>query len=157
MTTPRTLQYRMVIGVLALIGLLVAVHLSLNETGLSNNLACLGGGSGCETVNQSEYVHMFGIPIAVIGMIGYGIILALDLGWMTRREVWRLPLSGLLAGLTGFGFLFSLYLTYLELFKIRAICTWCVVSALLMTAMLVLALLAWPAERDEREKPRRAR
>jgi uncharacterized membrane protein len=138
----------MIIGVLALVGLLVAIHLSLNELNISNNLACLGGGSGCDTVNQSEYVDMFGIPIGVIGVLGYTVILTITLGWMTKRLVHTIPVGLILIGLSSFGFLFSLFLTYLELFKIEAICTWCVVSAVLMTAIFVLSLLAWPAEKE---------
>jgi uncharacterized membrane protein len=138
----------MIIGVLALVGLLVAIHLSINELNLSSNLACLGGGSGCDTVNQSEYVDMFGIPIGVIGIIGYMLILTITLGWMTKRLLGTIPVGLILIALSGFGFLFSLFLTYLELFEIEAICTWCVISAVLMTAIFVLSLLAWPAERE---------
>lgn len=153
MTTPLAFRYRMVIGVLALLGLLVAIHLSLNELNISGNTACLGGGTGCDTVNESAYVDMLGIPVAVIGVIGYSAILIVTLGWMTRRELAQVPVGLILIALSGIGFLFSLFLTYLELFQIDAVCTWCMTSAALMTAIFVLSLLAWPAER--RASPRR--
>jgi uncharacterized membrane protein len=168
MTTSRTLLLRMVLGVLSLLGLLVAVYLALYETGLSGSLVCPN--TGCEEVNQSAYVGMFGIPIGVLGVIGYSIILIVELGWTTRRWVaggvsrrppdwarqmpWaynvlsRIPVGLVLVGLAAFGFLFSLFLTYLELFVIRAICTWCVISAGLMTTILALALWAWFTERE---------
>jgi uncharacterized membrane protein len=113
---------------------------------------------------------MFGIPIGVIGAIGYLAILAIDLGWMTRRRLAAalvergrsssrglvqalrrrlaaLPVGLVLIGLSGFGFLFTLFLIYLELFKIHDVCFWCMVSAGLMTATFALSLAAWPAER----------
>lgn len=166
MTTLRTLRLRMVIGVLVLLGLLVAIYLSLYETGLSGSLVCPD--TGCAEVNQSAYVYMFGLPIGVLGVIGYTVILAVTLGWTTRRRLaggvgkhapawsgrapWaynllaQIPVGLVLVGLAGFGFLFSLFLTYLELFVILAVCTWCVISAVLMTAILALALWAWFAE-----------
>lgn len=168
MTTPRTLQLRMVIGVLALIGLLIAIYLGLYELQLSANLVCPLGGE-CDKVNTSSYVFMFGLPIGVIGVIGYGLILLVDLGWITRRMLagerehrrprWAvrspgaynllstIPVGLVLIGLSGFGFLFSLFLTYLELFQIRAICTWCMVSAAAMTLILGLSLAGWFTEK----------
>ncbi len=145
MTTLLAFRLRMVIGVLALLGLLVAIYLALYETRLSESLICPG--TGCEQVNLSDYVYLFGVPIAVIGVGGYGLILAITLGYINRRQMAGLPVGLVLLGLSGFGFLFSLFLTYLELFEIRAICTWCVISAGLMTAIFALATDAWLAER----------
>ncbi|MBN1484525.1 MAG: vitamin K epoxide reductase family protein [Chloroflexia bacterium] len=146
MTTERALKLRMVIGLLALVGLLIAVHLSLNELRLSSNTACLGGGSGCDTVNESRYVYAFGPPIALQGVIGYVLILTVTLGWMTRERIGPLPVRMVLLGLAEYGFVFSLVLTYLEAFKIHAFCTWCLVSAGLMTAIFGLCLAMWIAE-----------
>jgi uncharacterized membrane protein len=173
MTTPRTLQLRMVIGVLALVGLFVALYLALYETQLSDSLACPLGGQ-CETVNTSQYVNMFVIPIGVIGVIGYSAILVLILGWTTRRRLagdgssrrpawarnipWAynilawIPVSFALIGMATFGFLFSMFLTYLEVFAIRAICTWCAVSTGLMTVIFGLSAWAWLAERTPQQK-----
>ncbi len=145
MTTVSAFRLRMVIGVLALLGLLVAVYLALYETRLSESLICPD--TGCERVNLSDYVYMFGVPIAVIGVGGYGLILAITLGYINRRQVAGLPVGLVLLGLAAFGFLFSLFLTYLELFEIRAICTWCMISAGLMTAIFILTVVAWLAER----------
>lgn len=155
MTTPLALRLRMIIGVLALIGLLVAVYLALYENGLSQSLVCPD--EGCDKVNTSEYVVLFtvriagaelSLKVADLGVIGYTITLIVTLGWMTRREMLRIPVGVILLGLSGFGFLFSLYLTYLEVFKIHALCTWCVSSAVLMTGIFALTVAAWPAERS---------
>lgn len=154
MTTPRTMHLRMIIGVLALLGLLVAIYLALYENGLSSSLVCPN--EGCDQVNTSDYVTLFSlfgreIHVADVGVVGYLTILVITLVRMTRRTLaGAIPLGWVLIGLSAIGFLFSLYLTYLELFRIGALCTWCAVSALLMTAIFVLTLLAWPAERVPR-------
>ena len=173
MTTLRTLQLRMIIGVLALLGLLVSLYLALFELEISASLVCIG--TGCEGVNSSPWVHLFYVPIAVIGLAGYGAILVVDLLWMKRRRLvggttprkprWSqtvpwlynplagIPVRAVLVGLSWFGFLFSLFLTYLELFVIHAICTWCVVSAVLITATFGLATAGWFTERLQEQKP----
>ncbi len=108
---------------------LVWVHYAEAEpfcTGLSN----------CVKVQTSTYAELGGIPVALLGLIGYVAIL------IATRLSAELPLVVLC--LTGFGF--SLYLTYLELFEIDAICQWCVISALLMTALAVLSVRAFVRE-----------
>jgi len=148
MTTERAFRLRMIIGVLALVGLLVAVYLSLFELGLDIDLVCPAESAGmdCEGVNQSSYVYAFVIPIAVKGVIGYMAILIVTLGWMTKEYLGKLPVRLILLGLAEYGFIFSLVLTYLEAFKIRAFCSWCLLSAALMTAIFGLVLAMWPAE-----------
>jgi uncharacterized membrane protein len=152
-TTPRTLLFRLIIAGLALLGLLVAIYLSLYELQLSGSLLCPD--KGCGDVNQSSYVFMFGIPIGLIGVIGYSTVLAGTLARMKRRFLFGIPVSLILVVLGAIGFLFSAFLTYLEFGPIGATCTWCMVSTALMTAIMVLAVLAWPAEREPGE--RRAR
>lgn len=95
---------------------------------------CLSGGSGCETVANSSYSHLLGINVAVLGIVSYGLLLVVA---MARGDAARLVGFGLAIG--GFGF--SVYLTYLELFKIEAICEWCVISAGLMTLLACLNTL----------------
>ncbi len=145
-TTPRTLLFRMIIAGLALLGLLVAVYLALFELKLSGSLVCPD--AGCGEVNRSIYVNMLGIPIGLIGVIAYSTILFGTLARLKRRLLWGIPVSVILVVLGAIGFLFSAFLTYLELGPIGAICTWCTVSAAVMTAILVLAVLAWRAERE---------
>jgi uncharacterized membrane protein len=94
---------------------------------------CVGGGGGCERVQNSEYAELAGIPVAVIGLAGYvaiGVTLLIP-GANAR-------MAGALFGLVGCGF--ALYLTYLELFVIDAICQWCVANAAVITALAVAAV-----------------
>jgi uncharacterized membrane protein len=127
-----------IVPLLALAGVGVAGYLSYGE--LTNTaVACVAGG-GCDTVQQSAYSHLFGvIPMGFFGMAGYVLILA---AWgVSRYRAARLAEWGVLAGLVMalFGTLFSIYLTSIELFVLRATCIWCLGSAELMTALLCLA------------------
>ncbi|MFZ5858678.1 MAG: vitamin K epoxide reductase family protein [Chloroflexota bacterium] len=124
--------------ILSIMGMIVAGYLAYVET--SEVQAVCGPVGDCNTVQQSDYARLFGIlPIGVLGLIGYaGIILA----WLTARYA-NGRLSDLSAaalfGMTSFGTLFSIYLTYLEPFVIGATCAWCLTSAILMTMLLVLS------------------
>lgn len=130
-----------VMAVLALAGLGVASYLtSVHYAGAAPVCAV---GHGCQTVQDSRYAEMGGIPVALIGLIGYVMILA---SLFVRGDNGRL----LRVALTGFGFAFSLYLTYLELFVIDAICQWCVGSAVIMTGLFVTAVLDFLQPRSER-------
>jgi uncharacterized membrane protein len=121
---------RIVAAILALAGIGVATYIAIAEGG-GGSPKCLVGG-GCETVAQSEYSHLAGVNVAVIGIAGYVVLLATAI---IPGDVGRF--GGFFAALVGVGF--SLYLTYLELFVIDAICEWCATSAVLMVLSLVVA------------------
>ena len=119
------------IGVVALVGLGIAAYLTyIHYAGL--HPLCLASG-GCEKVQSSHWSKLAGIPVATIGLVGYAAILAL---LFVPGET---GLAGCaLVALVGFGF--SAYLTFLELFRIHAICQWCAASAVLMTLIAGLAV-----------------
>jgi uncharacterized membrane protein len=118
--------------VLAVIGLGLASYLTyVHYSGIKP--ACSLGGS-CEKVQTSAYSHLAGVPVALMGLIGYVTILALLLardGETTRFAT---------VAVTTIGFGFSAYLTYRELFSIHAICEWCVSSAVVLTVLVSLAV-----------------
>jgi uncharacterized membrane protein len=116
---------------LALAGLGVATYLTIVHYAGGSPVCAIS--HGCETVQHSRYAQLAGVPVAVIGLAGYVAVLALLVldGAATRLAA---------AGTTMVGFGFSAYLTYLELFKIHAICQWCVGSAVIMTLLLALAV-----------------
>jgi uncharacterized membrane protein len=122
---------RVGLGALAVVGLLISAYLTwVHYAGVAP--VCVGGSGGCETVQTSSYATIFGVPVAVIGLVGYtGLLLSASL----RGEVG--VYLGFLVALVGT--LFSAYLTYLELFVIHAVCEWCVASASLMVAALLCA------------------
>jgi uncharacterized membrane protein len=134
-----------VIPLLALLGLVVASYLAYVET--QQVKAVCGPVGECNIVQTSDYARMLGIPVAVLGVLNY---LAIGALWAGQRYLpgrWA-NLSGLaLLGLTSFGVLFSIYLTCLELFVIRAICAWCLCSAIV--TMLTMFLVADSIRGDE--------
>jgi uncharacterized membrane protein len=130
-----------VMAVLTLVGLGVAAYLT--SVHYADAAPVCAVGHGCETVQDSKYAEMGGIPVALIGLIGYVAILA---SLLVRGDNGRL----LRVALTGFGFAFSLYLTYLELFVIDAICQWCVGSAVIMTVLFVIAVFEFLQPRNDR-------
>jgi uncharacterized membrane protein len=123
---------RLAIQLLALAGLGVAIYLTSVHYADVAPICATGG--GCERVQNSDYSELAGVPVALLGLIGYVAILVATL---VPGELARLVTAGL--ALAGAGF--SLYLTYLELFVIDAICQWCVASAVIMCAIAVLAVL----------------
>ena len=124
--------------VLAIIGLLVAIYMTVYKL-TSNNAMCLGSGD-CSTVNASPYSEVYGIPVAVIGMLGYGTILAVLLLEPRKKffaENGTLAIFGM--GLTGF--LFNIYLIYLEFFVIKALCPFCLASQTTMTILFIITII----------------
>ena len=118
--------------VLAVIGLGLASYLTyVHYSGIKP--ACSLGGS-CEKVQTSAYSHLAGVPVALMGLIGYVTILALLLA--PESETTRFATFAV----TTIGFGFSAYLTYREVFSIHAICEWCVSSAVVLTALVSLAV-----------------
>ncbi len=126
------------VPVLAVIGLGVAAYLAYVET--RQVTAVCGPVGDCNAVQQSAYARLFGlVPVAVLGLAGYVAILA---AWIAGR--YGPPRLGKLAKLalfamTVFGTLFSIYLTFLEPFVIGATCSWCLTSAVIMTALMLLS------------------
>ncbi len=114
----------------ATFGIGVATYIAIVEAG-GGSPVCVAGGSGCHTVAESSYSHLLGVNIAVFGIAGYVLLLAAAL---LRGDAARM--AGFVVALGGFGY--SLFLTYLEIFKIEAICQWCVASAVLMTLLFGL-------------------
>lgn len=122
--------------------LIVSLALVLAGIGISGYLtythyegidpACVGGSSGCHIVQTSKYAELAGVPVALIGLIGYVVI---GTSLFARGEMGRTITLGLALG----GAAFTVYLTYLELFVIEAVCKWCVANAVAMWALFIAA------------------
>jgi uncharacterized membrane protein len=130
MKFPTEATLRRAIAFVATLGIGVATYITIADSG-GGAPTCLAGGGGCETVANSSYSHIAGVNIAVFGIIGYVLLLATA---FFAHDTARF--GGFAVSLGGFGF--SVYLTYLEIFKIEAICQWCVASAVLMTILFLL-------------------
>jgi uncharacterized membrane protein len=132
------MRYRQAIALLALVGLFVALYLWLHALGFGGPIKC--GTGECETVQTSQYAVLFGVPVAFYGVVGYLAILVVALAALRPAALLEPKWNQLLAGLATVGVLFTAYLTYLELFVIHAICRWCVGSAVIITAIWIVAL-----------------
>ncbi|HEV2998823.1 MAG TPA: vitamin K epoxide reductase family protein [Solirubrobacteraceae bacterium] len=130
--SPSPTLKRVMIG-LNLLGLAVATYLTIAHYSGGTTICPLHG--GCETVQHSSYSMLAGVSVALIGLIGYILILASLLA--PESEASRTATMALTLG--GLGF--SAYLTYRELFSIHAICPWCVSSAVILTILTCLALV----------------
>jgi uncharacterized membrane protein len=133
------MSYRMAAALTSLLGLFLSAYLYLYKIGRIGTLAC--GNGGCETVQLSRWSRVAGVDVSLIGIVGYAALLVVSLaslqpGWLERRRP-----ADLLAAVAGLGVLFTVYLTYAELFLVHAVCRWCVGSAVLITTVFVLALL----------------
>lgn len=128
---------RMVVAVLALVGLLIAFYLSAHVLGLVP-LVC--GVSDCETVQSSQWSMVGPIPTPLIGLGGYAAVLALAvLGLQPRFQDAR-SLGLAMLALATIGVAFSGFLTYQEAAVIHAWCVWCVTSASVMTLIFLASL-----------------
>jgi len=138
------MRHRQAIALLALIGFFISLYLALHRIGVIGALQC--GTGGCETVQTSAYAVFLGVPVAFYGVAGYVGLLAVSLvglqpAWLARRGP-----TLLLAGMAAVGLAFTIYLTYVELFVIHAICRWCVASAVVIAAISALSLLCLRTE-----------
>ena len=135
------MRYRQAIALLALVGLFVALYLWLHALGFGGAIKC-GASGGCETVQTSPWAVFLGLPVAFYGVVGYLAILIVALTALRPAALTQKNWSVTLLGLATVGVLFTGYLTYLELFVIHAICRWCVGSAVIITAIWVVAVMA---------------
>jgi uncharacterized membrane protein len=129
---------RMVIAAISLVGIIVATYLTLYKLGYIGELSCSVG--SCETVNLSRWAFLLGAPVAAWGVAFYITTFVVAICSVQPRFAEDRRLSLALTVLAGWGFLFSGWLTYLDLFVIHAICIWCVTSAVLVTIMIGVSL-----------------
>ena len=129
----------MIVAALALAGIFISLYLTLYKIGVIGELSCSIG--SCETVNLSKWSRFLGLPVAAWGLFFYIDVFAIALvGTMPRFE--NEPLISLvLTAEAAVGVLFTAWLTYLELAVIRAICIWCVTSAVVVTLIFLTSAL----------------
>jgi uncharacterized membrane protein len=130
--------HRMAAALLSLTGLFISTYLYLYKIGKIGSLAC--GTGGCETVQWSPWSRVAGIEVSLVGLLGYALLLVVCLAALQPSMVHRREPALLLAVLSGIAVLFTIYLTYLELFVIHAICRWCVASGVVIVGIFILSL-----------------
>jgi uncharacterized membrane protein len=133
----------MAIAALSLVSGLVALYLHLYKAGVLGDLTCSTG--GCDRAMFSRWGWFLGVDVALIGVLGYALLLGVSLAslrprWLSARGPVALLL---LLGATGFGF--TLRLKYGEFIVLRTFCSWCAISAVAITTITILAALEWRA------------
>ena len=123
---------------MAIIGIIDALYLSYVK--LAHQEVYCGGSGACDTVNNSPYAEISGIPIAYLGLGAYILILILLL-LEGRGDFWANYSPLIVFGMSLAGMLYSIYLTYIELAVLRAVCPYCVVSAIAITILFILSLV----------------
>ena len=129
--------YRISIA-LAVLGLAVSIYMTVFKL-TDNARMCLGSG-GCSKVNSSIYAEVYGIPVALFGVGGYAVIAAL-LFMEDRNQFLKQNGTMVVFGFALIGFLFTLYLIYVELALIHALCPFCVTSQTTMTILFILSII----------------
>jgi len=120
------------------IGLLVSIYMTIFK--ITNNESMCIGSHGCSIVNSSRYSEVNGIPVAVIGVVGYLAILAALL-LEQRPGFFQQNGTLLFFGLSLTGFLFTLYLIFVEVALIKAYCPFCITSQIVMTLIFIISVI----------------
>lgn len=128
------------------LGFLDSVYLTWVK--VANRYALCGPIGDCASVNSSQYSEIYGIPIALLGAAAYLVIILLLLV-EARGGFWLDYGPGLVFGISLAGVLYSAYLTYIEVAVLKAICPYCVVSAIILVLLLVLSMQRFLREQDD--------
>jgi uncharacterized membrane protein len=129
----------MAIALLSLGGFFLATYLTLYKLGYIETLAC--GTGSCEVVQASRWSRLFGLPVALWGAGFYLAMFVLSVAGSFGRLAESRPLSVAMTVMSGWGVIFSCWLTYVEVARLHAICRYCVGSAVLVVLMFAVCVL----------------
>lgn len=136
----------------ALVGVGISLYLTYVKLSNTEVICAESGVIDCSSVQHSAYAEIAGIPIAILGLMGYG---AIALGLLLQNRISILNDFGhaVIFSMTLFGFIYSLFLTYVEGFVLEKWCLWCVASALAMTSLFIVsaARLTYVMQMDDDE------
>lgn len=123
---------------LVVVGLLVSIYMTIYKV-TSNDSMCIGSGD-CKTVNSSKYSEVNNIPVAVLGMIGYAAILGVHY-FENRNRFFKQNSTLMIFGMALTGFIFTVWLIYVEIALIKALCPFCITSQVAMTIIFIIAVM----------------
>jgi len=131
-------RLRQVIIFFTVLGLAVSIYMTIFK--LTNNEKMCVGSGGCTIVNASGYSEVYGIPVAAVGIAGYLAIFGVLL-FERKAGFLQDNASMILFGLTLTGFLFTLWLIFVEVVLIKALCPFCLTSQVSMTIIFILTVI----------------
>jgi uncharacterized membrane protein len=123
---------------LVVLGLLVSIYMTIFKIYKIEQM-CIGSG-GCNIVNASKYSEVYGIPVAVFGVLGYAAILV-TLFFENRNLFFKQNSALMIFGMALTGFLFTVWLIYVEVAILKALCPFCVTSQTAMTIIFIIAVM----------------
>ena len=123
---------------LTIIGLLVSIYMTIYKV-TSNDNMCVGS-KDCSVVNASKYSEVNGVPVAVVGAIGYATLFGIL--WLERKPgFFKDNGSMIFFGISLIGFFFTLWLIYVEIALLKAYCPFCITSQITMTLIFILSVV----------------
>jgi len=136
---PRLQRLMSLVAILAVGGIVVSsVSLKHHYATSKTEFCDIGNTFNCDIVNRSEYSEILGVPVALIGMLGYAAVLGLATVYRERRETPSLIFAGASAGLA-----FALYLTYIEGRVLGVWCIMCLSSLALIGGIAIVSSVLW--------------
>lgn len=127
---------------LAVLGMLATAYLTYQHYKFSGQSFCnINNYVSCDIVNKSKYSEIFGVPVSILGFVAYSIFFIATLGLLKNWSFEKI--GGALTAFTGFSFLFSIYLTYIEFFVLQAICVFCVTQQIIILIIFIILLTLW--------------
>ncbi len=123
---------------LVVLGLADSIYMTIYKI-FDADAMCLGSGD-CSTVNASRYSEVNGIPVALIGVLGYLAILAVHY-FENRNRFFEQNSALMIFGMALTGFLFTVWLIYVEVALLKALCPFCVTSQVAMTIIFMIAVM----------------
>jgi uncharacterized membrane protein len=137
--TESTQRLMNLVALLAVCGVVVSSTSLQHHYATSKTAYCdIGESFNCDIVNRSEYSSILGVPVALIGMLGYGALAGLSTVYRERRETPVMLFGGAAAGLV-----FALYLTYIEGKVLGVWCILCLSSLAVIATTTILAAVIW--------------
>ena len=133
------------LSIMGLVDSLYLTWIKLSE----NQTLCIKGLGDCWSVNTSRYSELFGIPVAVYGAATYLVILLILL-FESKITLLKENAAYFLFAISLFGTIYSFYLTYLEIAVIKAICPFCILSAVIMTTLFILTIVRMLRTQDDK-------
>lgn len=133
-----TNRFTQITVALTIIGLLVSIYMTIYKVTANDNM-CVGS-KDCSVVNASKYSEVNGIPVAVVGAIGYAALLGIL--WLERKPgFFKDNGSMIFFGISLIGFFFTLWLIYVEVALLKAYCPFCITSQITMTVIFILSVV----------------
>lgn len=135
-------KYLGAISILGVAGMLLSAYLTyLHFSAGSSSFCNINSVVNCDVVNKSKYAEILGMPVGILGFLGYALLTALAFGWM--RNWLKKPTHRKIMIFSTAALGFSLYLTFIEFFVLRSVCLLCVTSQAVIIGIFILSIITW--------------